>query len=238
VRTIAVVLAGGTGTRVGQDRPKQLVEVAGKPLIEHTIKALHDVEVIDEIVVAMTPGYTEEVRALLGDRYPKVSSVIDGGPTRADTSRLALDLLNETAWAGEDVNVLLHDAARPFVDARIVEDCVRALATYEAVCVAIPVSDTLLEIDNADEGERVVSIPARTRFRRAQTPQAFRLSTIRQAYALAAADPAFSATDDSSVVLSYLPATPIHVVPGDERNVKITHPIDLLLAQAVIDGDR
>jgi 2-C-methyl-D-erythritol 4-phosphate cytidylyltransferase len=213
-------------------------------LIEHTIKALHDVEVIDEIVVAMTPGYTDEVRALVRDRYPKVSTVIDGGPTRADSSRLALAALDTSALAddeatdaGGDVNVLVHDAARPFVDARIVKECVRALATYEAVCVAIPVSDTLLEIEPAD-GERVVSIPARARFRRAQTPQAFRLSTIRQAYAMAAEDPDFSATDDCSVVLTYLPATPIHVVPGSERNVKITHPIDLLLAEAVIADDR
>jgi 2-C-methyl-D-erythritol 4-phosphate cytidylyltransferase len=236
VPTVAVVLAGGAGTRVGQDRPKQLVVVGGTPLIEHTIRALHDVDVIDDIVVVMAPGYADEIRALVRDRYPKVSTVIDGGETRADSSRLALDALHERAWAGEDVNVLVHDAARPFVDARIVEDCVRALATYDAVCVAIPVSDTLIEIDTADE--RVVSIPARARFRRAQTPQAFRLSTIRAAYALAAADPDFSATDDCSVVLSYLPATPIHVVPGSERNVKVTHPIDLLLAEALIDDDR
>ncbi|MDX6285639.1 MAG: ribitol-5-phosphate 2-dehydrogenase / D-ribitol-5-phosphate cytidylyltransferase [Frankiales bacterium] len=230
MRTIAVVLAGGTGTRIGGDAPKQLVEIAGVPLIEHTIRSLHAVDAVDEIVVVMAAGHTDVIEAMR-DRYPKLSMVVDGGATRADSSRLALAAL---AAEDPDVNVLLHDAARPFVSARIVTECVEALASYDAVCVAVPAADTVIEVD----GDLILASPDRSRLRYAQTPQGFRLSTIRKAYAAAAADPDFAATDDSGVVLRYLPDTPIHVVAGDERNVKVTHPVDLLLGEALIDGDR
>ena len=221
LRTVAAVLAGGTGTRVGLQTPKQLVKVAGKAVIEHTIEALHNCDLIDEIVVLMTPGYTDEVAALLGNRYPKVSRVLEGGATRNETTQRALDAIQD-----DECNVLLHDAVRPLLDQRIVEECVHALRSYEAVDIAIPSTDTVIEV----EDDVIVSIPDRGRLRRGQTPQCFRLSTIKSAYARAWEDPDFTATDDCSVVLKYRPDVPIYVVAGTEHNMKITHPIDLFLA--------
>ncbi len=221
LRTVAAVLAGGTGTRVGLQTPKQLVKVAGKAIIEHTVEALQNCDLVDEIVVLMTPGYTDEVSRLLGNRYPKVSKVLAGGASRNETTQRALDAISD-----DEANVLLHDAVRPLLDQRIIEDCVRALRTYEAVDVAIPSADTIIEVDS----DVIVSIPDRGRLRRGQTPQCFRLSTIRKAYALAWQDPHFTATDDCSVVLKYLPEVPIYVVTGAEHNMKITHPVDIFLA--------
>ena len=127
----------------------------------------------------------------------------------------------------DDDIVLLHDAVRPLVSPRIVTECFEALATYDAVDVAIPSADTIIEVD---ERNVIAAIPKRDNLRRGQTPQAFRAGTLRRAYVAASADPDFAATDDCSVVLRYTPDVPIWVVAGEERNMKVTDPIDVYLA--------
>lgn len=224
LRTVAVVLAGGTGSRVGFELPKQLLKVAGRTIIEHTVEALHDCPEIDEILVVMTPDFVPDAeRLLLADgRLPKLSRVLAGGADRNGSTQVALDALGE-----DECNVLLHDAVRPLLPRRVVQACVEALQSYVAVDVAINSADTIVRVDEADH---IVEIPERSRLRRGQTPQGFRLSTIRRAYQLAAGDPGFRATDDCGVVLRYLPEVAICVVHGDEQNLKVTYPIDLFLA--------
>ena len=224
LRNVAVVLAGGTGTRVGLSIPKQLIKVAGKPIIEHTISAMQASAVVDEILVMMAPGYLDEVREIVrGGRYPKVSQILEGAGTRNDTTRAALAAMGDT-----ECNVLLHDAVRPLVSQTILAANVEALKTYEAVDTAITSADTVIEV--ADESDTIADVLPRHRLRRGQTPQSFRLSTIRAAYEKAAQDPSFTATDDCTVVLRYLPEVPIAVVPGHERNMKVTEPIDVYIA--------
>lgn len=224
LRTVAVVLAGGTGSRVGLDLPKQLLKVAGRTIIEHTVEALHDCSEIDEIMVVMTADFVTDAEQLLldPDERPKLTRVLAGGADRNASTRVALDALGD-----QECNVLFHDAVRPLLPNRVVQACVAALQKYEAVDVAISSADTIVRVDDDD---RIVEIPERSRLRRGQTPQGFRLSTIRRAYELAASDPDFHATDDCGVVLRYLPETPIYVVPGDEQNMKVTYPIDLFIA--------
>jgi ribitol-5-phosphate 2-dehydrogenase (NADP+) / D-ribitol-5-phosphate cytidylyltransferase len=224
LRNVAVVLAGGTGTRVGLDIPKQLIKVAGKPIIEHTLATFQQSELIDEIVVIMAPGYLDEIRAIVRNgRYTKVTMIIEGGGTRNDSTATALDALGD-----EECNVLLHDAVRPLVSQTILAANVAALETYEAVDTAIPSADTVIEV--SPESPEMTGVLPRHLLRRGQTPQSFRLSTIRAAYAKAAQDPNFTATDDCTVVLRYLPGVPIAVVPGHERNMKVTEPIDVYIA--------
>jgi ribitol-5-phosphate 2-dehydrogenase (NADP+) / D-ribitol-5-phosphate cytidylyltransferase len=223
LRTVGVVLAGGVGTRVGLGTPKQLLKIAGKAIIEHTLAAFEVTPEIDEVVVLMTPGYVKDINDIVAARgLRKVTAVLEGGETRNDTTRRALDHLGET-----ECNVLFHDAVRPLVTQRIVRECVNALRTYEAVDVGIPSADTIVVVD---EFEIITDIPARATLRRGQTPQGFRLSTIRRAYELAWQDPDFSATDDCSVVLKYLPDVPIRMVEGSESNMKVTAPVDLHIA--------
>jgi 2-C-methyl-D-erythritol 4-phosphate cytidylyltransferase len=224
LRTVAVVLAGGTGTRVGLDIPKQLIKISGKPIIEHTIAVMQASPLVDEIVVMMAPGYLDEVRAIVRKgSYDKVSQILEGAGTRNDTTAAALAALGD-----DDCNVLLHDAVRPLVSQSIIAANVAALATYEAVDTAIPSADTVIQIDAATDN--MTDVLPRHLLRRGQTPQSFRLSTIRAAYAKAAGDPHFTATDDCTVVLRYLPEVPIAVVPGHERNMKVTEPIDVYIA--------
>lgn len=231
-RTIAVVLAGGTGQRIGLNVPKQLIKIAGRAIIEHTLRAFEDCPDIDDVMVLMHRDFVPQAEELvLGAGLGKVRAVVAGGATRNETTRLAIEALEEYLPAGEDPKVLLHDAVRPLVSQRVIADCVRALDTYDAVDVAVPSSDTVIVTrEHGGEGEFVTDIPPRARLARGQTPQAFRYSTLRAAYRIAETDATFEATDDCAVVLRYLPAVPIHVVPGEEHNMKVTHPVDMFIA--------
>jgi 2-C-methyl-D-erythritol 4-phosphate cytidylyltransferase len=231
MRMVAVVLAGGVGQRLGAGLPKQLLRLAGRTLIEHCVAAFEQAPGIDEILVVMAGGYTGQVSALLADAgYRKVSAVIEGGVTRPDSTRAALAAIAR-AQPGE-AGVLLHDAARPLVDGRIIADCVASLRVHDAAGVAVPASDTMVIT-----GDGVMrSMPRRDTLLRCQTPQCFRLSVITRAHELAAADPDFAPTDDCGVVLRYLPEVSVHIVEGSERNIKITYPQDLAIAEALLAG--
>jgi 2-C-methyl-D-erythritol 4-phosphate cytidylyltransferase len=221
--TVGVILAGGTGTRVGLHIPKQLVKVAGKPILEHTLALFDEAPEIDELIVLMPPDHIESAREIVARAgLHKVTQILAGGATRNATTRIALD-----AIPYDDCKVLFHDAVRPLLEPGIITGCVAALDTHDAVDVAIPSADTIIAVD---ENDVITGIPPRDRLRRGQTPQGFRIATIRRAYQLAAQDPAFEATDDCGVVLRYLPEVPIVVVPGSEQNLKVTHPIDLFIA--------
>jgi 2-C-methyl-D-erythritol 4-phosphate cytidylyltransferase len=230
--TVGVVLAGGTGARMGAAVPKQLLELAGRPVLVHAVAAFQAAPEIDELVVMMAPAYLDVVAELLaGLESGTPTRLLPGGATRTESTRLAL------AAAGDGPrDVLLHDAARPLVTAGLIGDCVRALATAEAVTVAIASTDTVATVEPSGDGVVITGIGDRAALRRVQTPQGFRLATIRRAYALADADDrsGFVATDDTSVVLRYLPDVPVHVVEGDESNLKVTTPADLAVAEATL----
>lgn len=220
---VAVLLAGGVGTRVGLDIPKQLIKIAGRTILEHTLTALHSHPDVDEIVVMMAPGHLDAVHAIVksGD-YVKVRHVLEGGETRNDTTLRALRTVDD-----DRTKVLFHDAVRPLVSARAITECFRRLDEYDAVDVAIPSADTIVEVDDANT---IREIPQRSYLRRGQTPQAFRAGVLRSAYEKAGRDENFATTDDCSVVLRYRPDVPIWVVQGDERNMKVTEPIDVYIA--------
>jgi len=223
MKNVAVLLAGGVGSRVGLDLPKQLIKIAGRPILEHTLAVLDRHPDVDEVLIMMAPGHLDAVREIVHTGgYDKVCAILEGAQTRNGTSRRALDHLGD-----EECNVLFHDAVRPLLSPRIVADCFEALENYDAVDVAIPSADTIIEV-NPDN--TISSIPPRANLRRGQTPQAFRSSVIKKAYDCAEGDDDFVATDDCSVVLRYLPDVPIFVVAGEDRNMKVTQPIDVYLA--------
>jgi 2-C-methyl-D-erythritol 4-phosphate cytidylyltransferase len=225
MRMVAVVLGGGTGQRLGSALPKQLLTLHGRTLVEHCVAAFCAAPGIDEILVVMAAGYVDQVKAMLAG-YDKVTAVLPGGVARSDSTRVALAALGSV----EECGVLFHDAARPLVDQRIIGDCVAALADHGAVGTAVRSSDTIVVVS-----DRVMTeIPPRELLWRCQTPQAFHLSVIRRAHELAAADPDYAPTDDCGVVLRYLPSVPVHIVEGSERNIKITYPADLAIAEALL----
>jgi|SRR5271166_1218161 len=232
MRTVAVVLAGGSGTRFGSASPKQLRVLGGRNLIEHCVLAFDQAPGVDDVLVVAAPDISAQVRRHL-DGYPKVADVIPGGTTRTDSTRQALNWLG--ARLPGDTKVLFHDAARPLVGQRIIADCVAALDRFDAIGVVVPSPDTIVEVDDGV----IRRVLPRETLARCQTPQGFRLSVIAAAYQLADADVAFAAfpaTDDCGVVLRYLPDVAIAAVAGSERNLKITYAADVTLAAALLDA--
>lgn len=220
---IAVILAGGTGQRFGSELPKQFLSLAGKTVIEHSVEAFERNAGIDEIAVVMHADYLAQMQEFI-DRngWHKVRKLLPGGPERHFSTLAAIQ-----AYEGcSEVNLIFHDAARPAVSQRIINEVVAALQVYSAVAVAIPATDTIFEV--TDDGNRIVQIPDRNRLRCAQTPQAFHFEIIREAYRKALQDPRFTSTDDCGVLLRYCPEIPVFIVPGEISNRKLTYPEDLI----------
>lgn len=219
---IAVILAGGSGTRMGNDQPKQFLKVAGKQIIEHTIDAFEASKDIDEICVVSRADYVGDVEALVvRNQYKKVKRILQGGKERYDSSLAAIN-----AYQNDEDNLLFHDAVRPLVTEKIIHDCVAALRRYNAVDVAVKTTDTIIAVDGQNCIEH---IPDRQVLRNGQTPQCFKRGTIKRAYDLALQDPDFRTTDDCGVVRRYLPDEPIYVVEGANFNMKLTYVEDLFL---------
>ena len=227
MKMVAVVLGGGSGSRFGAARPKQLLPLSGRTLVEHCVSAFSDAPGVDEVLLVMPPAYHDEVAKLVGDQ---VSAIISGGETRADSVRNALRYL-AGHYAADDTGVLFHDAARPLIDQRVIADCVSALRVHDAIGTAVPTADTI--VVRTDDGA-MSHVPPRETLMRCQTPQGFRMSVLTRAHELAAADSDFVPTDDCGVVLRYLPDVPVHIVQGSERNIKVTYPSDLAIAEVLM----
>lgn len=220
-KNVAVILAGGVGSRLGSSTPKQFFKVAGKMVVEHTIDAFESNPHIHEIAVVSNPFYVADFESIIiKNGWKKVKRILKGGQERYHSSLSAI-----RAYEGDDVNLIFHDAVRPLVSQRILNDVIAALDTYRAIDVAMPATDTIIETDN----RFIREIPDRSKLMRGQTPQAFHIDTIRQAYEIALKDPAFKVTDDCGVVVKYLPQVPVYVVTGEESNMKLTYKEDTYL---------
>ena len=217
-KVIAILLAGGSGNRFGADRPKQFLEVNGCTILEHSIRAFHKSELVDEIVIITRQDFVDEVSHIVAP-YPKVKHVRPGGKERYHSTLSALEVCTD----GNDI-LLIHDAVRPFVSEAIISRCVDALNDYDAVGVAVPSTDTIVRVD--ESGCIVEALPRKVLYNM-QTPQGFRQHVLRKAFDLGLQDPTFAPTDDSSVVRAYLPHLPVRIVAGEVTNIKITYPSDL-----------
>ena len=223
MRHIAIILAGGMGSRVGGETPKQLLPLAdGRSILEHSVDAFEVAPSIDEIAVVMHPEWMDEAKQLCErNNWSKVQKIIPGGSERWESSWHAL-----LAYMDEsDAALWFHDAARPFVSQRILADVAEALEQHEAVTVAVPVTDTIYMVES--QKAKVESIPPRECFMRAQTPQAFHMNLVQSAYMKAVAEGDSLATDDAGIVRKYEPRHPIYIVLGEEANRKITYAEDL-----------
>ena len=174
---------------------------------------------VDGIVVVAHPDSVTTMAGLL-EGIGKVEAVVPGGSTRSASTLTALDTIEHA-----DGLVLVHDAARPLVTSELISAVLAALASADAATVAVPADDTMLRVHDG----AVIDIPDRSKLWHAQTPQGFRLETLRAAYRAAGNSPDF--TDDCSIVARHLPGVAISVVPGSPRNLKITHPGDIAAAE-------
>lgn len=216
-----IMLAGGSGTRVGWDIPKQFIRIAGKTLLEHSMDSLVSAYPDKKIIVVAPADLIDMTRALT-EPYPLSEAVI-GGSTRQGSTLAALKHLEKEP----PDNIVIHEAARPFLSRTVLHDVVHALDSYEAVDVAIPATDTIIV-----ENEGIIqSIPRRDKIWRGQTPQAFRFRTLMEAYQAFSSDRLEKDfTDDCGVVLAANPFIKIKIIRGTSDNIKITEETDLVIA--------
>ena len=227
---VAVILAGGTGTRVGASMPKQFLDIDGRSVIERSIDAFDQAAGVDEVAIVVHPDWKSHMEGLVNrNSWQKVKRILEGGAERYMSS---LNAIAAYIDCPDDTNLILHDAARPFVSQAVIARVIEALKWHEAVGVGIPSTDTVWEVRQDFDPQLskfIVRIPERSTMWRAQTPQAFRLPLIRDAYQCALQDPQFRATDDCGVVRRYMPDIKIHIVEGSEQNRKITFKEDLTI---------
>ncbi|MBO4588432.1 MAG: 2-C-methyl-D-erythritol 4-phosphate cytidylyltransferase [Bacteroidales bacterium] len=227
---VTIILAAGSGSRFGGDEPKQFAKIGDRTVLEHSVAAFAAVDGIDEICVVTQPEWIDRVSKfkVQGSRF----KVIAGGSERYMSS---LNAIMAYIDYPDDTNLLFHDAARPNVSKEVIESVLHSLGQYEAVGVGVPATDTLWEVAVTNEAMEktpeqpwcLLRVPERKRYWMAQTPQAFRLPVIRDAYQRALQDPMFAATDDCGVVSRYMPEVKIHLVKGSADNIKVTFPHDL-----------
>ena len=211
---IAIILAGGIGARVGGGVPKQLLPLAdGRSVLEHAVSAFEQSPHIHEVCIVMHPDYIAYAeQMLLANAWQKVRHIVPGGKERWESSVNAIRAYTPYALhSTPTTNLLLHDAARPFVSPEIIARVCKSLQKHEAVVVAVPSTDTVYEMVDG----KLVRIPHRSSIMRAQTPQAFRLDLIANAYTKALGIGSLSveacaachlpATDDCGIVHEYMP---------------------------------
>ncbi|MEW9267690.1 2-C-methyl-D-erythritol 4-phosphate cytidylyltransferase [Kineococcus endophyticus] len=224
MRTALVVPAAGRGDRLGASRPKALVPLAGEPLLVHALRRATASDVVDVVVVVAPLGACDEVRSLLSPVVPDVL-VVPGGAERQDSVRAGLRALP----ADVDV-VLVHDAARCLTPPDVFTSVVAAVrAGATGVVPVVPVSDTVKRV--ADR--TVLETLDRSELVAVQTPQGFAADVLRAVHE--AAVPGAAATDDAGMLEAL--GHPVRTVPGDERAFKVTRPLDLLLAQALLSSE-
>lgn len=217
----AVIVAAGSASRMG-GIDKVMAELGGEPMIRRTVGAFQACDAVAEIVVVTREDLILPVTGLCKD-YPKVTAVVVGGKNRQESVNNGLNTLSK------DVKLAaIHDGARPLVTWQLIDWVIRAANTYGAAAPAIPVKDTIKTV----EGYVVVNTPDRAKLRAVQTPQVFDYDLLRGALAKAQQDGA-ALTDDCSAVERL--GMKVKIVEGDERNLKVTTPMDLKIARMLLE---
>lgn len=217
----AVIVAAGSASRMG-GIDKVMAPLGGEPMIVRTVRNFQNCDAISEIVVVTRPDLIEPIMKLC-HKYDKLKTVVAGGKSRQESVSLGLGALSK-----EMKLAAVHDGARPFADWQLIDRCVRAANTYSAAAPAIPVKDTIKVV----EGRIVKSTPDRATLFAVQTPQVFDYDLLRGALKKAEMDGA-AVTDDCSAVERM--GMSIKIVEGDERNIKITTPLDLKIAELFLE---
>jgi 2-C-methyl-D-erythritol 4-phosphate cytidylyltransferase len=224
--TTAIVPAGGAGKRMGDPVPKQYREIGGRPVLIRTLQKLDLCLEIKEVVVAVASEFIGQIEDVLAAwKIEKVTRVVAGGKERHDSVRNALVHAPEQAEL-----ILIHDSVRPFVTVQKIAESIEAARQYGAAILAVPSRNTIKEVRDGC----VVRTLDRSLFWQVQTPQVFKKSWIVEAYQKADAD-ALPVTDDAVLVEKL--GHRVHVVHGEESNIKITHPEDWMLAQVLADKE-
>lgn len=224
LKNIAIILAGGSGSRMNQEIPKAFLEVHSKYLIEYSIIQFQNNDLINEIILVVPHEYLRKSEELIKPKYPKISKILQGGASRYESSCIGVNAVGQ-----EEAKVLIHDAARPLLSRQMINESVEALDSYDAINILAPVSDTLVQLEN----NKFSHLIDRSQIRKVQTPQSFKLSSIKSAQELAKNTPPEQITDDFGLVIRHQTGTHSWI-EGNQMNFKVTYPEDLKLVTQLL----
>ncbi|MCQ2462585.1 MAG: 2-C-methyl-D-erythritol 4-phosphate cytidylyltransferase [Clostridia bacterium] len=231
----AVIAAGGVGTRMGSsEKPKQYLKINDKPIIVHTVEKFFVNDSFKRIIVLCPDQWINYTRDIFAKYLPQSErvNVIKGGDTRNETIMRAIDFIEENDGLDDGTVIVTHDAVRPFVTARIIDENIEAAIKYGATDTVVPATDTIVE--SADK-KTISNIPDRSKLYQGQTPQSFKAKLLKQLY--------YSLTEDEKNILTdackifSMKGHEVYLVDGEVHNIKITYPYDLRVAKALLDEE-
>ena len=230
----AVILAGGTGSRMGSaDMPKQFLEIKGKPILNHTVEKFLPNPAFEKIIILSPKAWLGHTRQILrkhtgdSDRL----AVIEGGRTRNETIMNAIAYIEREYGLDDDTIIVTHDSVRPFVTHRIIEENISAAQSFGACDTVIPATDTIVE----GSGEKISYIPDRSKMYQGQTPQSFKAKLLRDTYLSLTDDEKDILTDAAKILV--MKGIEVRLVRGETFNIKITYPYDLRIARSLLEDE-
>lgn len=231
----AVIAAGGIGSRMGNmEKPKQYLKIKDKPIIVHTVEKFFINNKFRKVIILCPDQWVSYTKELLSKYLPENDKVLvlKGGDTRNETIMNSIKYIEETDGLDDETIIVTHDAVRPFVSARIIEENIEAALEFGATDTVVPATDTIVESRN---GCTISSIPDRSKLYQGQTPQAFKAKMLKDLY--------YSLTEDEKDILTdackifSMKGHNVHMIDGEVYNIKITYPYDLRVAKALLDEE-
>ena len=230
-----VILAGGVGSRMGGDKPKQYLTVRDKPIIIYTIEKFYASPELEKIIVLCPSQWVEHTKNLIEKHLAPASdriAVIEGGDTRNETIMNAIAFIEAEGKLDEDTIIVTHDSVRPFVSHRIIEENIESARKFGACDTVVPATDTIVEsLDNTV----ISSIPDRSKMYQGQTPQSFRALKLKNMYNALTDEEKAILTDAAKIFV--IKGENVALVQGETYNMKITYPYDLRVAKSLLEDE-
>ena len=230
-----VILAGGVGSRMGGDKPKQYLTLKGKPIIIYTIEKFFACPDFEKIIVLCPEQWVEHTKDLVKKYIAPAGGriiVAEGGATRNETIMNAVDIIEKSGGLDEDTIIVTHDSVRPFVTSRIINDNIAACRACGACDTVVKATDTIVE---STGGNKISAIPNRKYMYQGQTPQSFKALKLKKLYNELSEDEKEILPDAAKIFV--LKGEPVALVDGEDFNIKITYPFDMRVAKALLEDE-
>lgn len=229
----ALIFAGGVGSRMNtKARPKQFLEIHGKPIIIHTIEYFEEHSEIDAICVVIVEEWLEYTKKLLKKyNIKKVKWVIKGGESALESQYIGLNAIKISKDYSKDDIVLIHDGVRPLINNKVITDCIDGVKKYGSAVTVAPAIETIIQ---TDETNMITRTFPRSKCQLARAPQSFKVKNILDAHIKAKNENVYDFVDSTSMMLYY--GYKIHTIEGPVENIKVTNPIDFYICRALLDA--
>ncbi len=231
----AVIAAGGIGSRMGNlEKPKQYLTLKNKPIIAHTVEKFYVNSKFEKVIILCPEQWVSHTKSILKKHLPENDRVVvlQGGSTRNETIMNAIKHIEETDGLDDETIIVTHDAVRPFVTARIIEENIDAALKYGATDTVVPATDTIVESQNK---KTISNIPDRSKLYQGQTPQAFKAKLLKDLYYSLSEEEKDILTDACKIFS--MKGYDVHLIDGEVHNIKITYPYDLRVAMALLEDE-